>query len=384
MRQLAHEVADDVVAWRRYLHAHPEPSFHERETARYVFDQLASFGLEPYHPTETSVVARVRGTSPGRCLAIRADMDALPITEETGLPFASQSPGTMHACGHDGHTAMLLGAAKILSGLRGELQGEVRLLFQHAEELYPGGAQELVNQGVLDGVDQVIGAHLWLPLTSGRIGVAAGPLTAAPDTFEIDVLGRGGHAAQPNLTVDPVPVAAQVILALQQIVSRECDPMHPAVLSVTKVHGGNADNVIPESVSLGGTVRTFEEEVRALFERRIPEVAEGICRAHNAECRVRYQRGYRPIRNDEVVSAALSRTLRAALGEDAVEPAIPSMVGEDFSAYLTRVPGCFFWIGSRNPEKGIVFPHHHPRFTIDEDVLETGVAAFVAAALGML
>ncbi|MDA8343897.1 MAG: amidohydrolase [Thermaerobacter sp.] len=384
VRQLAHGVREDAIAWRRHLHANPETSFNERETARYVFDQLASFGLRPYHPTPTSVVASIEGVFSGRCLAIRADMDALPITEETGLPFASQTPGAMHACGHDGHTAMLLGAAKVLSALRGELQGEVRLLFQHAEELFPGGAQEMVDAGVLDGVDMVIGTHLWLPLTSGRIGIAAGPLTAAPDTFSIEVLGRGGHAAQPHLTVDPVPLAAQIILALQQLVSREADPLRPAVLSVTQVHAGTADNVIPDRVTLGGTVRTFDEDVRKLFERRIGEVAEGLCAAFGATCTHRYQRGYRPIRNDAAVSAALAAALREVLGEEVVEEAVPSMVGEDFSAYQQRVPGCFFWLGSRNEAKGIVYPHHHARFTIDEDVLETGVAAFVGAALHLL
>ncbi len=384
IRALARGVRDDVVAYRRYLHAHPETSFHERETARFVFGELASFGLEPEHPTPTSVVARVKGASPGRCLAIRADMDALPITEETGLPFASQNPGAMHACGHDGHTAMLLGAAKVLSAMRADLPGEVRLLFQHAEELYPGGAQELCDAGVLDGVDMVIGTHLWLPLSSGRIGISAGPLTAAPDSFSIEIAGRGGHAAQPHLTLDPVPLAAQLILALQQLVSREVDPLRPAVLSVTQVHAGTADNVIPDRVALGGTVRTFDEDVRQLLERRIPEVAQGLCAAFGATCTCRYQRGYRPIRNDAAVTDGLARTLRAVLGEEVVEPAVPSMVGEDFSAYQERVPGCFFWLGSRNEAKGIVYPHHHARFTIDEDVLETGVAAFVAAALHLL
>ncbi len=384
VRMLASEVREDVVAWRRYLHAHPETSFNEHETAAYVYRQLSSFGLSPYHPTPTSVVASIRGAQPGRCLAIRADMDALPITEETGLPFASQNPGAMHACGHDGHTAMLLGAAKVLTAMRDDLQGEIRLLFQHAEELFPGGAQQMVDAGVLDGVDMVIGTHLWLPLDAGRIGVSAGPLTAAPDTFAIEISGRGGHAAQPHLTVDPVPVAAQVILALQQLVSRETDPLHPAVLSVTQVHGGTADNVIPEKVTLGGTVRTFDEEARKLFERRIGEVADAICSAFGATSSHSYQRGYRPIRNDPAVSAALAAALRQVVGEDAVEEAVPSMVGEDFSAYQERVPGCFFFLGARNAAKGIIYPHHHARFTIDEDVLETGVAAFVGAALHML
>ncbi len=384
IRALAHEVKSDVIAWRRYLHAHPEISFQEHETARYVAAQLTAMGLAPRHPTPTSVVASIQGASTGRCLAIRADMDALAIREETGLPFASESDGAMHACGHDGHTAMLLGAAKVLSALRQELSGEVRLIFQHAEEVPPGGAQQLVDAGVLDGVDAVIGTHLWLPLHSGRIGLSAGILTASPDVFAIEVTGRGGHAAQPHVTVDPIPIAATIVLALQQLVSRETDPMRPAVLSVTQLHAGTADNVIADRAILRGTVRTFHDEVRRHLARRIGEVAEGLSSALGATASLSYDRGYMPIRNDPEVSAALGEALREVLGEGVVEEAVPSMVGEDFSAYQERVPGCFFFLGSRSEAKGIVYPHHHARFTIDEDVLETGVAAFVGAALHLL
>lgn len=385
LREQTDRVRDTVITWRRHLHQHPELSFHEEGTAQFVADTVAEFGgFEVTRPTATSVVARLRGRAGGRVLGIRADMDALPITEKNSHDFISRTPGVMHACGHDGHTAMLLGAAKILATHRDELEGEVRFIFQHAEELYPGGAEELVRAGVVDGVDLVIGAHLWLPSPLGQVGVRTGALMAAPDTFRIVIQGSGGHAAAPHQTVDSIAVGAQVVTNLQHVVSRNVDPLSQAVVSVTQFIGGTANNVIPGSVELIGTVRTFDATLR----RRIPELMErivrGVTQAHGATYSFAYENGYRPVVNDEEASALLRRAVVAALGAGALVEATPTMGGEDFSAYQQRVPGSFFFIGARNEERGIVHPHHHEKFDIDERALDHGTRIFVAAALEFL
>lgn len=379
-------VRQDVVQWRRHLHAHPELSFQEEETAQFVYDTLTTFeGLEVSRPTQTSVMARLIGSSSRPVVAVRADMDALPITEESNVEFVSKNPGVMHACGHDGHTAMLLGTAKILSGLRDQLAGEVRFLFQHAEELLPGGAQQMVDAGVMDGVDLVIGAHLWMPLAVGLVGVAAGPLTAAPDTFRIVVRGRGGHAAQPHMTVDSLAVGAQIVTNLQHIVARCADPLDRLVLSVTKFHAGTADNIIPESAELAGTVRSFSPQLRQDVPVLMERIIKGITEAHGARYEFRYERGYRPVVNDEKVTGWLREALAETFGPDRlVVDGLTTMGGEDFSAFQTKAPGTFILIGAANPHEGIVYPHHHSRFTVDEDALAIGVQAFVSGVPRLL
>ncbi len=380
---LAEGVREDVVGWRRHLHRNPEPSFHEEETSRFVFATLQSFeGLEVSRPTRTSVMARLVGGEPGRTLAMRADMDALLIREENGFEFASRRDGVMHACGHDGHTAMLLGAAKVLSGMQDEVPGEVRFLFQHAEELAPGGADEMVETGVMDGVDAVIGVHLWAHLPAGKIGITYGPMMAAPDTFRITIKGNGGHAALPHQTVDAIATGAQVVANLQHIASRSTDPMENLVVSVTQFHAGTTHNVIPKEAELAGTVRTLDPDLR----KRVPElmecVIEGVTRAHGADYDLEYQRGYRSVINDGDVTRAVEETARDLFGDEAVEIMGPTMGGEDFSGFQQKAPGCFFLVGAGNEEAGITYPHHHPLFTIDEDALPYGVKMFARAALG--
>ena len=374
-------VRDAVVAWRRTLHQAPELSFHETRTSAFVADMLAGFGgFEISRPTATSVVARLAGNGAGPVLALRADMDALPIREANDHDFVSRSPGVMHACGHDGHTAMLLGAAQVLASRRDTLRGEVRFIFQHAEELPPGGAAELVAAGVMDGVDLVIGAHLWLPLPFGEVGVKAGPLMASPDTFRIVIEGAGGHAAMPQLTVDSVAIAAQVITNLQHVVSRAVDPLASAVVSVTRIVGGTAANVIPGSVELEGTVRTFDPALREQVPQLMERIIAGVTSAHGARYQWEYVRGYHPVLNDGQACELLRRAVVRALGEDALSEGTPTMGGEDFSAYQQRAPGAFFFIGARNEERGIVYPHHHERFDLDERALDYGTRIFVAAA----
>ena len=385
LNQLAEETKEQVIAWRRHLHQNPELSFQEEKTSQFIYDTLQSFGnLEISRPTKTSVVARLIGAEPGKTLAIRADMDALPIQEENTFEFASQTPGVMHACGHDGHTAMLLGTAKIFSGLKDHIKGEVRFLFQHAEELFPGGAEEMVQAGVMDGVDLVIGTHLWSPIEKGKVGVVYGPMMASPDTFWITVNGKGGHAALPHQTIDSIAVAAQVVTNLQHIVSRNTDPLDSLVISVTQFLAGTTHNVIPGSVKLWGTVRSFDSTLRESIPAKMERVVKGITEAHEASYEFKYEFGYRPVINDNEVTAVIEETVREVFGEEALDMMRPNMGGEDFSAFMEKAPGCYFYVGAGNEEKGITYPHHHERFTIDEDALEIGVKTFLHATFKFL
>jgi amidohydrolase len=385
LETMAEQIKEQVIAWRRHLHENPELSYEEVNTSRFIYETLQTFeGLELSRPTETSVMARLIGSEPGKTLAIRADIDALPIPEENDFSFVSKNPGVMHACGHDGHTSILLGTAKILAGMREQVKGEIRFLFQHAEEQFPGGAEQMVEAGVMDGVDMVIGLHLHSPLEVGYVAVSAGPSHAAADTFEITVLGKGGHAAQPHDTVDSLAVAAQVVTNLQYVVSRNTDPIEPLVLSVTKVTGGTANNVIPGAVHLGGTVRLYNPEVRKTIPALMERVIKGVTEAHGASYEFHYTYGNAPVINDNELTAKVKETLVEVFGADQVQPLIPTMGGEDFSSFLTKAPGTYFWVGAGNVSKGIVHPHHHPRFTIDEDSLVIGVKAFTNVALSLL
>jgi amidohydrolase len=366
---------DQVVEWRRHLHRHPELSFAELETAEFVASTLAGFGLDVSQPCEHAVVARLRGRKPGPTIALRADTDALPISEESGVSFESARPGVMHACGHDGHTAMLLGAARELSASAPD-RGEVRFIFQPAEERPPGGARGLVEAGALDGVDFVYGCHLWTPLECGRVAVTPGPFMAAADFFTLAITGRGGHGGLPHAATDTVAIAAQVVTNLQHIVSRRVDPLAAAVVSVGALHAGQAPNVIPGRAELSGTTRSFDPGVRCRLRELIEDIARGVCAAHGAEYELDYTFGYDPVVNDERATALV----RAAAGEDALTPLDPIMGGDDFSAYLARAPGCYAFIGAGSEEAGAVYPHHHPRFRIDERALTVGVRLHVDVA----
>jgi len=376
------DLEQQAIAWRRHVHAHPELSFQEVETSRFVEETLRSFdGLELSRPTPTAVVATLRGARPGKVLALRADMDALPIQEETELEFASTQPGVMHACGHDCHTAILLGTAKVLAGRRDELAGEVRFVFQHAEEKPPGGARQLVDAGVMEGVDLVLGAHVASMKEVGKVGCRPGPIAAAADTFSAEIRGRGGHAAAPHRALDPVVVAAQVVTNLQHLVSRTVDPLRSAVVSVTRFHAGTADNIVPEAVELGGTVRTFDADVRGAVREGMERIFRGVTEAHGATYTLDYVEGYAAVINDEGAAELVQAAAREELGEDVIMQAEPIMGGEDFSAYLDKAPGAFFWVGAGHED---AIPHHHPRFVVDEAALGTGITVFVRTALDYL
>jgi amidohydrolase len=304
-------------------------------------------------------------------------MDALPIQEESGVDFASRTDGVMHACGHDGHTAMLLAVTRLLVAKRAELSGEVRFLFQHAEEVPPGGAAELVAAGALEGVDGVIGAHLQSTLELGKVAVHDGACTAAADTFSVRIHGRGGHAAFPHETVDPIAVAAQAISSLQHIVSRTTSPLDNVVVSVTRIAGGNAYNIIPETTEFGGTVRSYRQGTRERTRETIARILEGVTAAHGATYEFDYVDGYAPVVNDQRLAAIV----REAAGADRVVGIDPLMAGEDFSAYLRVAPGCFFFIGAGGEG---AYPHHHPRFTIDERALPVGIETMMRSTLRYL
>ncbi|WP_312117184.1 amidohydrolase [Brevibacillus reuszeri] len=379
--KLAAEVAEQVVAWRRYLHQHPELSFQEDKTSQYVYETLESFGnLELSRPTKTSIVARLIGSEPGKVLGIRADIDALPIHEENEVPYASSKPGVMHACGHDGHTAMLLGAAKILSGYKDKIKGEVRFIFQHAEELPPGGAAEIVRSGAADGMDSIIGIHLASYLPVGKFGVLYGALTSSTDRFDITIQGKGGHSSQPEMTVDPIVIGASVISHLQQIVSRNVSALDKVVISVTMLNAGTAYNIIPDTLTITGSTRCFDEEIRKSIPIWIEKIVKGITDAHGASYEFTYSLGYTSVVNDQNVTKLMEDTIRERWGDEDIVFIDPVMPGEDFSEYLKKAPGCFIQLGAGNPEKGFTYPHHHPRFDFDEDCLVRGVELFIRAA----
>ncbi len=383
--RLLPDVHDRVVAWRRHLHQHPEPSFEEHRTAAWIEERLGELpGVVVERPVGTAVVGRLTGARPGPTVAIRGDIDALPIVEQTGLPFASTVPGLMHACGHDGHTAILLGAATVLAGLREQLAGEVRFLFEPGEEALPGGASLMVGAGVMDGVDRVIGLHLWAPLEVGTAIVNPGRVMAACDVFRIEVHGRAGHIGAPHAAIDPIAIAAQIVTNLQHLVAREVDPLEPAVVGVTELHAGHAVGVIPQTATIGGGTNVFDPAVRDRLERRIGEIAAGICAAHGARCDYEYTRGYDAVVNDPGVAAVVATAAGRVLGPDAVVERPPVMPGEDFSAFLHRAPGCFVLLGAGNATKGITADHHDPRFDVDEDALAHGVELFARSTLALL
>lgn len=385
VRSRAQAIVPDLIRWRRHLHQNPELSFEEHETSRFVTENLSEIpGIEIAHPAGTSVVGTLRGSRGGRILAIRADMDALPITEESEVPFRSTRKGAMHACGHDGHTAMLLATAHVFADLRSEWPGEIRFLFQHAEELFPGGGEEMVQAGVMDGVDAVIGTHLWAHVPSSQIAVTYGPMMAAPDVFHIRIKGLGGHAARPQSSVDSIVLASEIVQHFQLLVSRETDPLDSLVVSVTEFHSGTAHNVLPGEAELTGTVRTFNAALRSRIPERMEAILAGLCSAHRAHYELRYEKGYRPVVNHDQVNHIVEAAARGLYGPEAVDFNQRNMGGEDFSAFQEKAPGAFFYVGAGRPGSGEVYPHHHPRFTIDEGALVHGVEMFLTSGLHLL
>jgi amidohydrolase len=383
----ANELLPEMVAYRRQFHQHPELGMEEFETAATVAAALRGLGIEVRENVGgTGVVGLIRGRAPGRTIAIRADMDALPVQEQQDRPYSSKIPGKMHACGHDGHTATLLGVARMLQERRGEFDGQVKLLFQPAEE-GPGGAEPMIKDGAMEDphVDAVIGLHVNTEITTGKIGVAHGVTSAAPDGFQITIKGVGGHGAHPHRSVDAIAVGAQVVTALQTIASREVDPVNPIVVTVGTFNGGFRGNVIAPEVTMTGTVRTLDPDLRGTVEERMRRIVGGICAGMRAECEIHYSYGYPSVVNDETICQVVEEAGRALLGaENVVFIPKPSMGGEDFSYFAQLAPGCFFRLGGRNEAKGMVFAGHHPGFDFDEDAMAVGAVVMVRAALDYL
>ncbi len=381
LEQEVSRLKEQLIEWRRDFHRHPEIAYQEQRTSSVLRGFLENLGLPVRNLAKTGLRAELKGGSPGKTVALRADMDALPVQEESGKEYASENPGAMHACGHDGHMAILMGVAKLLSGRREELKGSVVFLFQPSEERHPGGAKPMIEEGALDGVDAVFGLHLWQSFPTGKVGILPGPMMAQSDEFSITVQGKGGHGSMPHQTVDPILVASQIVVNMQSIVSRNVDPLKSAVVSFGEVAGGSAHNIIPEKVVLTGTVRTFEETLQKMIKQRVFEIAEGTARVFGALADVRYTDGYPPLVNDAEMVEFVKQVVISTLGPEALPEFAPVMGGEDFAYYLQKVPGAFFFLGSGT---GCPYPHHHPKFDIDEEALPIGTLLLSKIALEFL
>jgi len=376
IQTLAKEVAPKVQNWRHHIHANPELSFEEFETARFVSDRLTEFGIEHQHGVAgTGVVGLIKGRNPeSRILALRGDMDALPIVEQNEVSYKSTKPGIMHACGHDVHTSSLLGASWILQQVKDQFEGTIKLIFQPGEEKVPGGASLLIKEGVLQNPapQSIVGQHVMPFLPVGKVGFREGLYMASADEIYLTIHGKGGHGAMPNLAIDVVAISAQVITALQQVVSRSADPKIPSVLSFGTVMAKGATNILPNSIYLEGTFRTMDEDWRAKAHQKIRQIVEGICESFGAKADLEIRKGYPFLKNDPVLTRKMKKCAQEYLGAENVVDLDIWMAAEDFSYYTQEMPGCFYRLGTRNEEKGIVSGVHTPTFDIDEDALEIG------------
>jgi len=383
------ELVPDLIAMRRDLHEHPELAFEEVRTSGIVVQRLKSMGLEVQTGiAQTGVVGLLRGgaSKPGaKTIAIRADMDALPIHEMNDIAYRSTIDGKMHACGHDGHTSILLAVADMLNKRREELPGNVKFVFQPAEENI-GGAEPMIKGGAMQNVDGIIGLHLMSDYPLGRVGVRSGPVFASADRFILTVKGKGGHAAMPETTVDPIVISAYIVTALQTLISRETSPLNPAVITIGIIKAGTAFNIIPESAEMHGTMRAFDKEHRRKLIRRITEITQGIATSMGGSCVVDVIDGCPPCVNDVKMTEFVRAAAIATVGEQEVDASDDVMTtgSDDMACFLEAVPGCYFIVGAKNEAKGANYPHHHPRFNIDEDALPIGVEVLTRAAMDFL
>lgn len=378
IQALAQQYHDDIVACRRHLHAHPELSFEEVKTGKFVAEQLAAMGIEYQHGVaENGVVALIKGKNPRKkTIALRADMDALPIREANNVPYKSQNEGVMHACGHDAHTSSLLGTARILNALRDQFEGTVKCIFQPGEERLPGGASIMIKEGVLENPrpTSIFGQHVHPPLPAGTIGLKPGMYMASADEIYVTVKGRGGHGAMPQECVDPVVVTAQIIVALQQVVSRYADPAVPTVLTFGKINStGGATNIIPNEVKLQGTFRTMHEKWRGEAHKRMKKIAESVAKGYGAACVFQILKGYPVLFNHEELTKRTKQWAIEFLGKNNVVDLPLRMTAEDFAYFSQAMPACFYRLGTGNVARGITSPIHTETFDIDESALETGM-----------
>lgn len=388
IKQLAQENFEEIRACRRHIHQHPELSFQEFETAKFIQQKLTEYGI-PFtaNIAKTGIVAIVEGKNPSsKTIALRADMDALPILEQNNNEYTSQIKGVMHACGHDAHTACLLGAGKILQTLKNEFEGSVKLIFQPSEEKLPGGASEMIKAGVLENpqVEGIIGQHVFTPFKVGTVAFCFGNMMASTDEIYITIKGKGGHGAYPQDTKDPVMMAAQMLVAMQQVVSRAVSPFQPAVLTFGKVIANGATNIIPDEVYLEGTFRAMDETVRSAAHQQIKEIAKNTVAAFGGTVDVNIAIGYPVLTNNDALTQRSYDRAVAYLGKENVITTTPRMGAEDFAFYSQKVPACFYRLGTGNPDKGITSNIHTPTFNIDENALVTGMGLMAFHALGEL
>jgi amidohydrolase len=376
IRQLAKQYAPETIEIRRHLHAHPELSYKEFQTSAFVQENLKKLGIPFEIKATTGVVGLIKGKNPEkRVIALRADMDALPIKEENAVPYKSQNEGIMHACGHDAHTSILLGASKILQELKSEWEGTIKLIFQPGEEKNPGGASLLIKEGVLHNPqpEAIFGLHVHPGLEIGKFSFRAGPSMASADEIYIKVKGPGGHAATPHLTVDTILVASHIVIALQQVISRNKNPFLPSVLSISSFQGGFTTNVIPSEVKLMGTFRAMDETWRFQAHKLIHRICKGIAQAMGAEIDVLVDVGYPVVYNDEKLYPVARKQAQEFAGKENVEETEVRMGAEDFGYYTQEIPGCFYRLGVMNVAKGITSGVHTPTFNIDESAIEKGM-----------
>jgi len=356
-----------MVQWRRHLHRNPEVSYQEKETAAFIAGVLADLGCEVR--TELGgygLIATIDGALPGPTVALRADIDALAIQDQKQVEYASQVPGVMHACGHDAHTATMLAIASYYASVKDRLAGSRRLLFQASEEISPGGALPLIEHGALEGVDAVYGVHLWTPLPYGVVASREGAMMASADEFSLEIVGKGGHGGLPHDTVDAIVVGSDLVMALQTIVSRQINPLQPAVVSIGTFQAGHTNNIIAGHALLKGTVRAFDPAVRETIRERIQATVTHVCGLYGAEGKLDYRMGYPPVVNDDAEVGRFFRVGRELLGEEAVQTASMVMAAEDFAYYLHHKPGCFMFVGAGNESLQACYAHHHPMFDLDE------------------
>lgn len=372
---------DEMVEIRRYLHQYPELSFKEDKTAQYIISFYEKLGI-PVNGNVggNGVVAKISGGKPGKTVALRADFDALPIQDEKEVDYKSKVPGVMHACGHDGHTATLLVLAKVINACKEELSGNFVFIHQHAEESNPGGAKAMIEAGCLENVDAIFGTHLWATLPTGTVSYKAGPMMAAADEFKVKIQGQGGHGAQPHKTKDSLVTASQLVINLQQIISRKVNPIHNAVVTVGYFESGNAFNVIADTATIGGTVRTFDLETQALIKEELERVIKGTCYTANSTYEFGYDDGYPAVVNHPEETTFLARCAENIPGV-LVQEGEPELTGEDFSYYLQHVKGTFFFTGAMPETNGPTYPHHHPRFDINEKAMLIAAKTLGSAAI---
>lgn len=376
------EVEPYVISMRRKFHEYPELSFSEHKTAQIIEEELKAMGLNPRRIAQTGVIADIEGEKDGKTVAIRADMDALPVFEENELPYSSKNKGVMHACGHDAHMAMALGVAKIFGEKR--FRGRVRLLFQPAEEQPPGGALKLIEEGALEGVNYILGQHVMSNIPSGHIAVYYGAMMANSDKFVVKIHGKGGHGSAPHETVDALLAACYYTVTLQAIVSRRVDPLKAAVVSVGTLNAGYRFNIIAAHAELTGTVRTLDDDTKSLVKSELKRILEGVCAATGTTYEFVYEDGYPLLVNHESVAKVIESVAREVVGEQKVLHPPPVMGGEDFGYYLKKVPGAFYFLGVGNEKKGITSPQHSPTYNLDEDALKIGVEVLYKSTLKLL